>query len=203
MHYTVDRIASSEAKKYIRENHYSRSCHNGPSPCYGLFDGEVLIGVLCFATPCSENVRSWALGPDEKDATVELHRLFIEDVTPKNAETFFISRCLKRLKADRPKTKIVVSFSDSTQGHSGTIYAAANFIRTGSTGRAVFYRDATGALRHPRQNGVNISKETASEWGWTPERRESKTRWHYPLGATKSETRALRRLLIEKAEARG
>ena len=55
--YRVERIPYGEAKVYIKEHHYSHGCHGGASPCYGLFDDGRLIGVLMFATPCSENVR--------------------------------------------------------------------------------------------------------------------------------------------------
>lgn len=197
--YEVRRVPSKTAKDYLRKNHYSRSCHNGPSPCYGLFEGDRMIGCLAYATPCSENVRAWAQGPDKADETIELHRLFIEDTTPKNTETWFIAQTLRLLLQDRPQTRIVVSFSDTTEGHVGTIYAAANFVKTGHTGRARFYRDPSGSLRHPRQNGVNISPEEAKRRGWVPEMREAKARWHYPLGRSKSERRRLRKLLEEKA----
>ena len=56
--YRVERIPCKQAKEYIIKNHYSHGCHNAPSPYYGLFDGEKLIGVLMFATPCSEAVRA-------------------------------------------------------------------------------------------------------------------------------------------------
>ena len=159
--YTIKRIDCKTAKEYIRKNHYSHGCHNGPSPCYGLFEGDSLIGVLMFATPCSENVRSSIFGEQYKDAVTELHRLHILDVTPKNTESWFITRCLKKLKEDKPQIKAVISFSDSTEGHDGTIYKATNAYRIGETGSATFYIDENGRLRHPRQCGVNISKEQA------------------------------------------
>ena len=56
--YKVNRIPCKLAKEYIIKHHYSHGCHNAPSPCYGLFDGKNLIGVLMFATPCSEAVRA-------------------------------------------------------------------------------------------------------------------------------------------------
>lgn len=197
--YEVKRVNSGIAKSFIRENHYSKSCHNGPSPCYGLFDEEVMIGVLAFSTPCSENVRRFVFGKGEECATIELHRLFVHDVTPKNTESYFISKCLKLLKIDRPKTRVVVSFSDSTEGHRGTIYAASNFIMTGKTGRATFYRDSRGSLRHPRQNGINITKDMAIELGWIPEIREAKTRWHFPLGDNRIDNRKIRDTLLRIA----
>lgn len=189
--YEVKRIGSKLAREYIIKNHYSHGCHNGPSPCYGLFDGDNLIGCLMFATPCSENVRSSVFGAEHKNWVTELHRLHILDVTPKNTESWFISRCLKELKKDKPEIKAVISFSDSTEGHEGTIYKATNAYRIGHAGKATFYLDENGRLRHPRQCGTNITKSMAAERGWTPVTRFSKNRYLYLLPNSKSEKREL------------
>lgn len=191
--YTVKRIPCKQAKQYIIEHHYSHGCHNAPSPCYGLFEQDNLIGVLMFACPCSENVRKSVFGEEYKDSVIELHRLHILDVTPKNTESWFISRCLKLLRQDRPQTHGVISFSDTTEGHEGTIYKATNAYRCGTTGKAVFYRDENGRLRHPRQNGVNISKEDAKKKGWTIEKRGAKNRYLYIIGS-KSEIKFFRKI---------
>ncbi len=185
--YEVKRIPCKQAKEYIIKNHYSHGCHNGPSPCYGLFDKDELIGVLMFATPCSENVRASVFGAEYKDSVTELHRLHILDVTPKNTESWFISRCLKLLKQDKPQIKAVISFSDLTVGHSGVIYQATNAYRVGHTSKATFYIDEEGRLRHPRQNGVNITKEMAKQKGWQAVKRDSKNRYLYILGNSKRE----------------
>lgn len=179
------------AKEYIKKNHYSHGCHNGPSPCYGLFEENKLIGCLMFATPCSENVRSSIFGEQYKDWVTELHRLHILDCTPKNTESWFISRCLKLLKEDKPQIKAVISFSDMTEGHSGVIYKATNAYRLGTTGKAKFYRDKDGRLRHPRQSGVNITEAMAKEKGWKSEIREAKNRYLYIIGKSKVERKKL------------
>lgn len=194
INYTVSRIDSLTAKEYIKTNHYSHGCHNGPSPCYGLFDGDSLIGVLMFATPCSENVRASIFGESNKDLVTELHRLHILDVTPRNTESWFISRCLKLLKQDNPKIKAVISFSDSTEGHDGTIYKATNAYRLGKTSSAIFYTDKDGRLRHPRQSGVNITEDMAKEMGWTPCKRGSKNRYLWILPTDKREKEILKSL---------
>ena len=190
-HYIVKKIACKMAKQYIKENHYTHGCHNGASPCYGLFDNDTLIGCLMFATPCSENVRSSVFGVEHKDKVTELHRLHIKDVTPKNTESWFIMQCIKLLKQDNPKIKGIISFSDSTEGHEGVIYKATNFYRIGSTGSAVFYKDETGRLRHPRQCGVNISKQMADDLGWTPCKRGSKNRYLFISASSKREKKEL------------
>lgn len=182
MNYSVKRISSKIAKQYIAEHHYSHGSSNGPSPCYGLFDEKNLIGVLMFATPCSENVRSSIFGKEHKSHVIELHRLHILDVTPKNTESWFIAKCFSLLKVDRPDIWAIISFSDETEGHRGTIYQATNAFFIGRTPPTTFYRDSSGRLRHPRQNGVNITKKMARERGWTPERRLGKFRYLWILG---------------------
>lgn len=177
--YKINLIDCETAKKYIIKNHYSHGCHNAPSPCYGLFDNDKLIGVLMFATPCSEAVRASVFGEEYKDWVIELHRLHILDCTPKNTESWFISRCLKLLRQYNPKIRAIISFADSTQGHQGTIYKATHFFYCGKTGKATFYLDENGRLRHPRQSGVNITIEMAKKRGWKPVVRYSKYRYIY------------------------
>lgn len=178
--YAVKRIPGGIGARFIREHHYTKGCHNGPMT-WGLFDGDRLIGVIAFATPSSEAVRASIFGPDKKDWVTELHRLVILDETPKNAESFLISRGLKGLKEERPKIHAVLSFADQTEGHRGTIYQATNALYLGMTGKARFWRDQTGRLRHPRQNGHNVTPEEANAAGWISERRNSKHRYLFLL----------------------
>jgi hypothetical protein len=192
--YNVETISCAAAKKYIIENHYSHGCHNGPKPCFGLYDDVNLIGVMMFATPCSEAVRSSIFGVEYKNHVTELHRLHILDCTPKNTETWFIARCLKYLKNINPEIWAVLSFSDMTEGHSGVIYKAANAYRLGTTGKATFFLDETGRLRHPRQCGINITKEMAEEKKWASVKREAKNRYMWLLPNDKRHKKELIKL---------
>lgn len=195
--FRVERIPSKAAKEYIRREHYSRGSHNGPSPCYGLFapsEDQTLLGVLMFATPCSENVRASVFGPEYKDAVVELHRLHVIDGTPKNTESYFIARALRKVVTDRPSTRGILSFADTTEGHTGVIYQATNAYRIGHTGRAKFFLDEGGRLRHPRQNGVNISDEEAFARGWKSVVRQAKNRYLWIVGPSIAERKKFRRL---------
>lgn len=179
--YEIRPIRGGEGRDYLRDNHYTRTCHNGPM-CWGLFDGPRMIGVIAFATPSSEAVRASVFGPDHKDKVTELHRLFVEDGTPKNTESWFIARALRLLVSRKPEIRAVISFADSTEGHRGVIYQATNALFCGTTGRSRFYRDQEGRLRHPRQNGVNITPDMAEARGWTPEMRASKNRYLFLVG---------------------
>jgi len=181
--FKVEKINSTRGRDFILEHHYSGSCHGGPM-CWGLLDtsnNDKLVGVCAFATPISENVRK-SLWEDEhenemKNHTTELHRLVTLDECPKNTETWFISRSLSGLKGYKSKYKAVISFADTTEGHSGTIYQASSAIYYGMTGENTFYRDTDENLRPPRSNGENISIEEAKSRGWKPEKRKSKHRY--------------------------
>lgn len=191
----VEKVAPSIAKPFVKEHHYSHGIHNGPMT-YGLFRDESLVGVLAFATPSSEAVCASVFGIEQKRSVTELHRLVLLDEVPKNSESFFISRALKLLKSDRPYYRAVLSFADSTEGHVGTIYQACNALYCGTTSSATFFLDETGRLRHPRQNGLNITKERAAERGWTPVKRGAKHRYLFLLPGSKAEKKAMMKDLL-------
>ena len=191
--YTVKIIPPKEAKQFVHTHHYSRGSHNGPSPSYGLFDGDELIGCLMFATSCSENVRKSLFGAEYKDNVKELHRLVILDITPKNTESWFIGQVLKQIQNDRPDVWGILSFADKTEGHYGTIYQATNALYCGTTAKATFYMDQNNRLRHPRQAGVNISRKEAAKRGWKPVKRDGKFRYVFIVG-NKREKRERKKL---------
>ena len=191
--YAVAPIPTLIGKKFIIEHHYSKGVHNGPM-CFGLLKNGELVGVCAFASPSSENVRASIFGEEYKDSVTELHRLVLLDEVPKNAESFFIVRALRELKKQRPYYKAVISFADPTQNHIGTIYQATNALFCGSSSPATFFLDESGRLRHPRQNGKNVTAEDAKSRGWTPTKREGKYRYVYLLPENKTELKQLKKL---------
>jgi hypothetical protein len=177
----VERIPAAIGKEFVKRHHYSHGIHNGPMT-WGLFDGGTLVGVIAFAAPSSENVRASVFGAEAKNSVTDLHRLVLLDEVPHNSESWFIVRGLRALKEERPYYRAVLSFADATQGHVGTIYQATNAIYTGRSSRARFFLDADGRLRHPRQNGHNVTLTEAEAWGWRPVMREGKFRYVFLLG---------------------
>jgi hypothetical protein len=195
--YDVRKIDTKLGKEFVKKYHYSKGIHNGPM-CYGLFEKNCfdLIGVIAFANPCSENVCSSIFGIEEKRSVTELHRLVLLDEVPKNSESWFISRTLKLFKKDKPKYNAVLSFADATQGHIGTIYQATNAIYTGMSGKATFFIDSDNRLRHPRQNGHNITNLEAIQRNWKPVKRDGKHRYLYLLPNDKKHKKELLNKLL-------
>ena len=193
--WTVESVGAREGRAFIKAHHYSGGCHNGPM-CFGLRIEGILVGVMAFATPCSEAVRRSLFGPAYVDAVTELHRLVTLDSCPKNSESWFVAQALRLLAQKRPKIRGVVSFADPAEGHVGTVYQALSAVYCGQTGSAIFYRDEAGRLRHPRQCGVSISIADAKARGWTPEKRPAKHRYVLFCGTPADRKWARRHLLL-------
>ncbi len=133
--YSIKPISYKLAMETVVENHYlHRKC-----PCsqaFGLyeqseantslFDNERLVGVVVYGTPSSSSLRKGICGVEESFNVAELTRLWIEDGTPKNTESYLIGNTLKLVDKE-----IIVSYAEIQQGHLGIVYQATNWLYTG------------------------------------------------------------------------
>jgi hypothetical protein len=134
--YTVEHITFSDTvRSFLRKWHYSDYTNIQAKEVFGLFrDGTFLpemIGVCIYTRPAGPTAAQ-KYYPQDPDKCLELRRLCLVDDTPKNAESFFVSRTLKWLRKNT-NWKFVVSYADPEQGHTGVIYRAANFNYEGIT----------------------------------------------------------------------
>ncbi len=122
--FSVKTIPSQETWEWLLKKQYAKSI---PSISYsfGLYENKKLIGVCTFGTPSSSSLREGIAGKKYIDYVLELNRLVIES-KELNITSFFISKCLKTFD-----NKIIVSYADTEQGHTGKIYQACNFLYTG------------------------------------------------------------------------
>jgi hypothetical protein len=99
------------------------------SHAFGLFkvgDDNECYGVVTYGVSPSSTLLRGICGPEEYQNVYELNRLWVDDRVPKNGESYLVSNSMKRLNKE-----IIVSFADTSQGHVGIIYQAANFLYTG------------------------------------------------------------------------
>jgi hypothetical protein len=134
--YTVEHISFSDTvRSFLRNWHYSDYVNIQAKEVFGLFrDGAFLpemVGVCIYTRPAGPTAAQ-KYYPQDPDKCLELRRLCLIDDTPKNAESFFVSRTLKWLRKNTD-WKFVVSYADPEQGHKGIIYRAANFKYEGTT----------------------------------------------------------------------
>lgn len=128
--YTVKLIEYNQGQDFLLEHHYLK--RRAPSEyTFGLFlSNNCLVGVCTFTTPFSPGLKRMVCGPEQALNVIELNRLAVKDYLPTNTESWFVAQCLN---SNLIQKDIVVTFADTQQGHTGTIYKALNFIYTGLT----------------------------------------------------------------------
>jgi len=123
--YTVHTIERKDAIPWIKLKHYAKRVP-AISHSFGLFKEDVLQGVCTFGMPPSGHLCRGICGEEYKDLVIELNRVCL-DKNKKNECSFLISQSLKQFNP----SKIIVSYSDTSQNHIGYIYQATNWIYTG------------------------------------------------------------------------
>jgi hypothetical protein len=124
-------------RKFLKRWHYSDYVNIQAKHTFCLFrEGNFgipeMVGVCVYTRPAGPTAGQ-SYYPEAPDKVLELRRLCLIDETPKNAESFFVSRSIKWLKGNTD-WEFILSYADMEQGHSGVIYRASNFEYIGVTG---------------------------------------------------------------------
>lgn len=170
----VKRITYNETKPFLLKIHYARRM-----PCiswaFGLFDNDILVGVVTYGKPASNNLCTGLAGIENSQYVYELNRLVITTDTP-NSASFLVGRSLKML----PKPMYVVSYADDGWGHKGYVYQATNWLYTGMTKPRTDIYSESG---HSRHHCGDITKR---------QKRSGKHRYVFLLGNKKEMLLSLR-----------
>ncbi len=171
--YSVKSIDSYLCKDWLLNKHYAkRLCSISYS--FGLFDKNILIGILTIGKPASNQLCIGVCGVEYSKYVYELNRLCINDNLEKNVLSYFVSQSLKLIK----ESIILVSYADTKMNHNGYIYQATNWIYTGATKERTDIGFEDG--KHSRHYDKNIDYSIRKH-------RSSKHRYVYFLGNLKKE----------------
>lgn len=138
--YKVLVVDRKDVKDFIETWHYSKNINGLKSTfCFGLYDNDVLIGSMIYGEPAMNN-QAKKYNKDNPEKVLELRRLCCIDDTPKNTESYFIGSTLRWLRKNT-EYKTIISYSDLSFGHEGTIYKASNFKLIGLSppGKIIMY----------------------------------------------------------------
>jgi hypothetical protein len=156
MNYDVKSIDYQDCKEWFLKKHYA---HRIPpiEYCFGLYDGNKLIGVCSYGTPVSNILRQTI--PSFK--LYELNRLVVNEGLPKNTLSYFVSKTILMM----PKPCVLVSYADTSHNHNGYIYQATNWMYTGLSAKFMDYM--VKGMEH--LHGASIfdlsrGKENRAEW---------------------------------------
>jgi GNAT superfamily N-acetyltransferase/predicted RNA-binding Zn-ribbon protein involved in translation (DUF1610 family) len=158
---SIKQVGVHDAELLISKYHYAgRLGRKGL--IYGAYIRDVLASVCVFASAVRQETVI-RLGVPYGDV-LELSRFCIHpSYQRQNFATWFISRCLRQLKLDRPNIKLVVAFSDKGFNHLGTIYKASNWMLDGEVEPDYWYVDEDGFVIHKKTLWNHASKMSMTE----------------------------------------
>jgi hypothetical protein len=123
--YAVQPIEPTDVYYLIYARHYAKRIPS-ITYAYGLFLDERLVGAVTYGTPASSTLCRGVCGDKWQSSVLELNRLVLEN-NNKNEASRLVGASLRLL----PAPKIVVSYADTAQEHTGIVYQATNFLYTG------------------------------------------------------------------------
>lgn len=157
-----------DARAFVETHHYAAS-YPAARRRFALLQDGLLCGVAVFSQPMSDGVfRDFSAPAPE---CLELGRFVLLDHIAANAETWFLARCLKSLRAEGfagviamsdPHPRADAAGAVTFRGHVGTIYQASN---------AHYLGRATARTLRLLPDGTTFSDRAASkirarEQGW-------------------------------------
>lgn len=127
--------------RHIFENFHYKKGHmgGGISMCFAMFLNGKLVGGSVLGKPRHEK---------KYKNCIDIRRMACLDDSPTNSESYFLGKVIKWI-TNNTDYNFVLSYSDTTQGHNGTIYKASNFRNIGLTSPTK-YIDWNGIIYHPR-----------------------------------------------------
>ncbi len=181
----IKKTSRGDVKELLSKYHYLPNAGRG-GIIYGAYVGGKLVACCVFATP--GRVEMATKLKCRTDEMRELARFCIHpSYRVKNFGSWFLSRCLRALKADVAELKLVVSFCDTTYNHDGALYKACNFVHDGDTSPDYWYVDNDGYVMHKKtlyNRAVKMSmteKQYANERGYRKVWGRKKLRFVYVL----------------------
>jgi hypothetical protein len=135
----------SDIRHIFEEFHYKRGhMGGGISNCFAMTIDNDLVGGAVLGKPRHEN---------RYKNCIDIRRMACVDAAPKNSESWFLGQIIQWISTNT-EYENVLSYSDTSVGHMGTIYKAANFRHIGQTS-ATKWVEWEGKIYHPRSLSID------------------------------------------------
>lgn len=112
-------------KDWIAANHYLQSCPPGFVHLYEFTEGKEVIGGMLIGRPSAKQY--------DPDKILQLHRVFFIDETAHCVESQGLAMMRRYVRVWIPQIRGLLSYSDPSIGHEGTIYDADMWCPLGLT----------------------------------------------------------------------
>lgn len=138
------------AKDLIIKNHYTHkwsSCRYA----FGLFDDNQLIGAAIYGYPVGRQVVKSICSDLSNSDVLELTRLWIDDIAPRNTESWFLGQTFKWMRLNTT-VRVLIAYSDPMYSHIGYVYQATNWLYQGNNTMLIkgYLHKIQGEVMHPR-----------------------------------------------------
>ncbi len=120
-----------QAREIIIQNHYSGRVVNNSYLHLGVYLKGVLVGVLQFGYTLNPRRVGHIVEGTEIGQYLELNRMWLDDVAPRNSESRAIAYCIRFIRRAMPMVAWIQSFADERCGGLGVVYQASNFLYCG------------------------------------------------------------------------
>ena len=135
----------SDIRHIFQEFHYKKDhMGGGISMCFAMLINNVLVGGSVLGSPRHEK---------KYKNCIDIRRMACIDSAPHNSESYFLGQIIKYISCNTNYDN-VLSYSDLTVGHIGTIYKASNFKNIGLT-TPTKYVKWKGKVYHPRSLSID------------------------------------------------
>lgn len=141
------RCSYKDISKIFKEYHYkTETIGGGISQCFAMFINGKLVGGSVLGLPRHSG---------KYPGAIDIRRMALIDEAPKNSESCFLGAIIRWIAANTEFDK-VLSYSDKSVGHTGTIYKASNFTEIGETSPTKWV-EWNGKKYHPRSITIERS----------------------------------------------
>lgn len=140
-------IPAAQARETIIRNHYSHRIVNNSYVHVGVYYKNNFAGVLSLGYALNPARAGKIVKNTVQGQYLELNRMWLADVCPKNSESRALSFTFKYLRQACPGVAWIQSFADERCGRLGVVYQASNFVYVGSHKTEFLFLD--GEYYHP------------------------------------------------------
>ena len=125
-------------KEFIENNHYAHKIPQAIKYRFGLYYKNILKGIAIFSIPANMYTITSIFKDEKQSIGIELSRFFTYDDTPKNFESYCLSKCFSYIKHNS-NYDVIVSYADPNYNHVGYLYQSLNGIYLGKTSSEIRY----------------------------------------------------------------
>lgn len=113
--------------------HYLGSTDFMASVNFGIYYKESLLGAISYGVPSAKEIKG-IFRKDEQVGWYEIKRMALSEMCPKNSESRVIS-VSRRILCGTYDVRGIITYADTSQGHTGIIYRASGFDYRGLTAK--------------------------------------------------------------------